>query len=155
MERSSQVLFSFSFLNILSTQKCDKGMLKFKSFVEDIKIKCQAELQGFTRKVGLEKFYFEEISIQKYEKIAEVLKIVLTLSYGQASVERGFNHNNTVVQTNMSADSVISKHPIKDHVLFHKLKLYTIAITDPMIRTFKSSHLKYQLHLESEKKKER
>ena len=57
-------------------------MLKFKSFVEDIKIKCQAELQGFTRKVGLEKFYFEEISIQKYEKIAEVLKIILTLSYG-------------------------------------------------------------------------
>ena len=74
-------------------------MLKFKSFVEDIKIKCQAELQGFTRKVGLEKFYFEEISIQKYEKIAEVLKIVLTLSHGQDSVERGFNHNNTVVQT--------------------------------------------------------
>ena len=82
MERSSQVRFSFSFLNILSTQKCDKGMLKFKSFVEDIKSKCQAELQGFTRKVGLEKFYFEEISIQKYEKIAEVLKIILTLSYG-------------------------------------------------------------------------
>ena len=55
----------------------------------------------------------------------------------------------------MSADSVISKHLIKYHMLFHKLKPYTIEITDPMIRTFKSSHLKYQLHLESDKKKER
>ena len=55
-------------------------MLKFKSFAGDIKSKCQAELQGFTRKVRLEKFYFEEISIQKYEKIAEFLKVVLTLT---------------------------------------------------------------------------
>ena len=112
-------------------------MLKFKSFVGDIKSKCQAELQGFTRKVRLEKFYFEEISIQKYVEIAEVLKIVLTLSHGQAYVERGFSHDNTIVQTNMSAESVISKRLIKDHMLFHKLKPYTVEITDPMIRTLK------------------
>ena len=57
------------------------------------------------------------------------------------------------VKTNMSAESVISKRLIKDQMLFHKLKPYTIEITDPMIRAFKSSHLKYQLRLESEKKK--
>ena len=72
-------------------------MLKFKSFVGDIKSKCQAELQGFIRKVRLEKVYFEEISIQKYEEIAEVLKFVLTLSHGQASLERDFSRDNTVV----------------------------------------------------------
>ena len=72
-------------------------MLKFKSFVGDIKSQYENELRGFARKVLLEKFYFEEISIQKYEEIAEVLKTVLTLSYAQASVELGFSHNNTVV----------------------------------------------------------
>ena len=36
------------------------------------------------------------------------MKIVLTLSHGQASVEHGFNHNNTVVQTNMNAESNMS-----------------------------------------------
>ena len=36
-----------------------------------------------------------------------------------------------------------------------QLKPYTLKKTDPMKRAFKSSHLKYQLHLESEKKKER
>ena len=91
--------------------------------------------------------------MQKYEETAEVLKIVLTLNHGQASVERVFSHNNTVVQTNMSAESVISKRLIKDHMLFHKIKPYTVKITDPMIRAFKSSHLKYKLHLESEKKR--
>ena len=65
----------FSELDILSIQKCDKAILKFISFVGDIKSRCQAELQGFTRKVRLEKFYFEEISIQKYEEIVEVLKL--------------------------------------------------------------------------------
>ena len=72
----------------------------------------------------LEKFYFEEISIQKYEEIAEVLKIVQTLSLGQASMERGFSHNNTLVQTNMSAESVISKRLIKDHMLFQIKTIY-------------------------------
>ena len=81
------------------------------------------------------------------------MKIVLTLSHGQASVEHGFSHNNTVVQTNMSAESAISKRLIKDHMLLHKLKPYTIEITDPMTGAFKSSHLRYQLHLDSEKKR--
>ena len=143
----------FSELDILKTQKCDKAMLKFKSFVDGIKSKCQAELQGFTRKVRPEKFYFKEITIQKYKEVAEVLKIVLTLSHVQTSVERGFSHDNTVVQTNMSAESVISKRLINDHMLFHKIKPYTIEITDPMIRALNSSHPKYQLQLESEKQK--
>ena len=81
------------------------------------------------------------------------MKIVLTLSHAQTSVERGFSHDNTVVQTNMSAESVISKRLINDHMLFHKLKPYTIEITDPMIRALNSSHPKYQLQLESEKQK--
>ena len=126
-------------------------MLKFKSFADRIKSKCQAELQGFTRKVRPQKFYFKEITIQKCKEVAEVLKIVLTLSHVQTSVERGFSHDNTVVQTNMSAESVISKSLINDHMLFHKLKPYTIEITDPMIRALNSSHPKYQLQLESEK----
>ena len=82
--RWKDYLKCFSELDILSTQKCDKAMLKFKSFVTDIKSNCQAEVQGFTRKVRLEKFYLEEINIQKYEEIAEVLKIVLTLSGAMA-----------------------------------------------------------------------
>ena len=53
----------------------------------------------------------------------------------------------------MSAESVISKRLIKDHIFFHKLKPYAIEVTDPMVRTLKSSHLQYQLHLESEKRK--
>ena len=53
------LLKAFSELDILSTQKCDKAMWKFKSFVGNIKSKCQAELS----KVRLEKFYFEEINI--------------------------------------------------------------------------------------------
>ena len=92
-------------------------------------------------------------AFKKYEEIAEVFKIVQTLSLGQASMERGFSHNNTVVQTNMSAESVISQRLIKDHMLFHKLKPYTIGIADPMLIAFKCSHVEYQLHIESEKKK--
>ena len=57
MQRKLQIrwkglLKCFSELDILSVQKCDKAMLKFKSFVGNIKGECQAELQGFTCKVN-------------------------------------------------------------------------------------------------------
>ena len=46
--RLKGLLKCFSELDILLTQKYDKAMLKFKSFVGDIKNKCQAELQSLT-----------------------------------------------------------------------------------------------------------
>ena len=51
------LLKCFSELHILSSQKCDKAMLEFKSFVCDTKSMCQVELQGFIPKVRLEKKY--------------------------------------------------------------------------------------------------
>ena len=49
-------------------------------------------MQSLTREI-----LFWRNSIQKYEEIAEVLKFVLTLSHGQASLERDFSRDNTVV----------------------------------------------------------
>ena len=48
----------------------------------------------------------------------------------------------------MSAESVISKRLIKDHIFFHKLKPYTIEGNRS-----NDKNLQYQHHLESEKKK--
>ena len=62
------LLRCFSELDILLTQKCGKAMLKFKSFIGDIKSKCQAELQGFTHKVRLEKFYLKKSAFKSMKK---------------------------------------------------------------------------------------
>ena len=46
-----------------------------------------------------------------------LLKIVLTLSHGQASVECSFILNKSVLNHNISEDSIFAKKAIRDHML--------------------------------------
>ena len=48
---------------------------------------------------------------------------------------------------------IIFKRVIKDHMLAHNLKPYSIDISPAMVKSFKAAHSKYQLYLEEEKKK--
>ena len=78
--------------------------------------------------------------------------MILTLSHGQASVERGFSLNNSILKTNISAESIISRRIVKDHILSHQVQPHTIEINNPMIVAYKSARLKYTIHMEEEKK---
>ena len=64
----------------------------------------------------LDDFYFKEAKIGVYPGLASVLKIILTLSHGQADVERGFSLNKSSLQTNINENSVVGKRLVKDHI---------------------------------------
>ena len=81
----------------------------------------------FPKDERLEKLYFDTFGISRFKKLASVVALVLTLSHGQASVERGFSQNN-LIQVKMSLDTIISKKIIKDHMLANNLKPHTINI---------------------------
>ena len=46
-----------------------------------------------------------------------MLRLLLTLSHGQAMIERGFSHNSVLLKTNMSPETAIAKRLNKDHML--------------------------------------
>ena len=50
-----------------------------------------------------------------------ILKTILTLSLGNASVERGFNINKTMLDINMSQESIIAQCLVKDHMIADNL----------------------------------
>ena len=82
-----------------------------------------------------------------------VVKLVLTLSHGQASVEHGFSLNTNTIKTNMSPESLTAKRIIKDHILANKLNPHTIEITKSIVQADRSGRQKFEVHLEEEKKK--
>ena len=139
-------------LGIIAPSRCDQAMAEFKSFQENEVKKMRHEFSGFcSNESRLDDFYFKTVGIGKYKELSFVLKRILTISHGQASVERGFSHNNAVLKTNMSPETVIAKTMIKDHMLSHDLKLYTIEISKPLVLAFKSARQKYEIHLEEER----
>ena len=60
--------------------------------------------------------------MEKYEDLSFLLKVVLTLSHGQAAVERSFSLGNALLNYNMSEDSLKTKNVIKDHMLSNGLE---------------------------------
>ena len=81
-------------------------------------------------------FYFKKLNAGKHTEPSFVIRFILTLSHGQASVERGFNLNNAVLKTNMSPNIIIVKRIIKDHMFYNDLAPNTIIISPAMIKSF-------------------
>ena len=46
----------------------------------------------------LNEFYFNDTDLQSFKELSFLVKIILTLSYGQASVARSFSVDNTVIK---------------------------------------------------------
>ena len=99
----------------------------------------------------LDDFYFKNINRGKSPDLASVLKLVLTLSYGQASVERRFSVNKAIMTNNISTDSIVWKHLVRDCMLTNNLKPHTPQIISNSKVAFKSACQKYQPTLKAEK----
>ena len=133
----------------MNSQKCDWATSEFKAFLADELPLHEVELQQFSPKEDrLDEFFFKKLNFSKHTNLSFLVKILLTLSHGQAAVERGFCVNNNITQTNMYAKTIISKRLIKDHMLPNGLQPQTIKITKPLVKAFKSAYAAYKAHLE-------
>ena len=54
--------------------------------------------------------------------------MILTLSHRQASVERDFSINKSLVKVNMKEETIVAKKTICDYMLADSLKPYTVEI---------------------------
>ena len=87
-----------------------------------------------------------ECNINRYKELKAAVKILLTLSHGQASVERGFSENNTVLAQNMKVESIVARRLIKHHLVSSCLKPQAIDITNEMMLYVKISHQRYKYY---------
>ena len=83
-----------------------------------------------------------------------ILKTILTLSHGNASVERGFSINKNLVDVNMSQESIIAQRMVKDHMIANNLTPSTTEISKEMLASVKRSRMRYAEHLQ-EKRQEK
>ena len=61
------------------------------------------------------------------------MKVILNPSHGQASVERGFSINKSVLNVNITEESIVSKKLVRDHMIANKLEPYTVPISNELI----------------------
>ena len=81
--------------------------------------------------------------------------MILTLSHGQAAVERSFSINKSVVDVNLKEESIVARKTIKDHMLSDDIQPDMIEISNKMINFYRSARQKYEIQKEREAEKEK
>ena len=141
---------------LFQAQVCDKIMQQFLEFVgHDLKLLTDL-FQSYKREeTSLDEFYFEKTDIRRFRELALLLKVILTLSHGQAAVERGFSINNSLSIVNISEKSLVCKKLVKDHLLSNQQEAHTVLITNQLIRSVATARQKYKESLEEERKRKK
>ena len=101
----------------------------------------------------LDNFFFQKVSIQNYKTLSFVVRLVLTLSQGQASVERQFSVNSQVLDNNMQVMSIVVWKHLINHMKANQLTPHSIDISKYLLLFVKRASTIYRIYLEEESKK--
>ena len=135
-------------LQIVSSHKADKALIQYGNVKTDLQ-KASVDISQISR---LDDFYFKELKVARYPEFCPFIKIILTLSDRQADIEQDLSLNNTVLQSNMKHDSLISKRLIEDHVVSNNFKPRTMGINSQLHSSCRRAQQQY--HTQRKKKRQ-
>ena len=129
--------------------KCDDIQAQYDQFVNNARQ--LSTFRDFSKeKDRVDKLFFDSMSSKEcYSKLWSVVSILLLISHGQASVERGFSVNKELSEYNQSEHNLIARRVIKDHL--HHVGLKEIIITKELLHSAQGARQKYHAHLESKR----
>lgn len=136
----------------IKLSKCDNIIRQNKEFLRENS--ANPDFQSFT--VGESRLdvllYDSMANVTEWADLWELTKNLLLLSYGQASVERGFSINKEISVENMTVQTLISQRVIKDHLL-NVGGVTKVSLTKELLVGASHARQRYQAHLDEEKRK--
>ena len=100
----------------------------------------------------LDALYYNAVSSDKsYKKLWPVLRQLLLLSHGQATVERSFSINKNVTTQNLSENALNARRIIVDHIR-HVGGIQGMVITKELLQSVQHSRHHYEDHLEENRR---
>ena len=88
----------------------------------------------------IDKFFFSHMLDTEYDKVLTVIKLLMVLSHGQASVERGFSVNKKVEVENLGTQFLVAQRMICDHVKSVEGVL-KVSITQKLLKSASAARL--------------
>ena len=86
---------------------------------------------------------------EKMQDLWKVVKMVLTLSHGNASVEGGFSINKELLIDNMTEDTIVSQRVVFDAIRSANMAVNKVEVTSKMIASVKQAHAQYKMALQA------
>lgn len=140
----------------VSVGECEEAVNEYRIFVGEVQQQEDklAEFVKFTCEEGrLDEFWSDQLSTSPHKKLWTVVKTLLVLSHGQATVERGFSINKELMDTNTASQTLVALRSITDHVK-HVGGIKNVVVTKKLLFAAASPRQKYQHYLDDQKRAE-
>lgn len=130
---------------------CDEILREFGHFYDHSMI--LDSFKNFNPQSGsLDEFYHEHLSNKaEFQHLWKVVKLVLVLSHGQASVEKGFSVNKEVMVENLKEHSLIAQWIIIDHVK-HVGGLLNVVYMKELLLSAATARQRYDMYLDDQRR---
>lgn len=131
---------------------CDDILREFREFCDLAAL--QAIFRDFDPKTDrVDTLLYETMGTKpSFSRVWDVVKILLVLSHGQASVERAFSINKELAVVNQKERSLVAHRLIVDHVRSVG-GIAKVAITKELLLSAAGARQKYYCYLDEEKRK--
>ena len=95
--------------------------------------------------------FYHKVLDPESKELKEVVKLVLMLSNGNATVESGFSVNGDLLVENMNEDSIVAQRVVYDELRAKGFDISSVEINQTMMRKVRSTHTSYSQYLDMKK----
>ena len=128
----------------LAASVADLAKGEFSKFCETVLVENKEEFLSFDKdKDRLDYFLWKFTDLKMYAKLQHVIKIILILLHRQAEVERGFSSNKSLIDDNMSTDTIVALRSVHDYLKFHELRAHEVEMTKDVLGSYRQARKKH------------
>ena len=145
------VLNAFVNAKKVEASKCDVLRAQYNDFLTETVVENVDVFSEFDRKrERVDELYAKYMNTEKYRDLFAMVKLILILSHGQASVERGFSIMKQMMKDNLSEDTFTSQRIVIDHIKSVG-GCVNVKINTEMKKEVKMARQRYTAYLEAKK----
>ncbi|GBM14464.1 hypothetical protein AVEN_255922-1 [Araneus ventricosus] len=130
---------------------CDEILMEFEDYLYNVSLKHSDFSEFSPEKSSVDEFFYETMNTSKYRNLWKVVEILLLLSHGLATVEKGFSINKKVEVENMKELSYVSQRLVCGYINTAGDSIHNIKIANIMRTYVSNARQKYMKYLEDQK----
>ena len=132
-----------------TSEEADTVLAEYRKLVSDAKRYHLDKFSSFKITTDrLDSFLFEVLQNQnESQQLWITMQLILTLSHGQATVERGFSVNKEVLAPNLQETSLVAMKLVHSSMQAAKCKVADFVVNDALLSSCAHTRNRYQIYL--------
>ena len=151
ISRFKKVVTQLVSVRRIKESDCDAIIQEYTSFLDNIPAFGSEKFSNLNVSTDrLDELFSTYMNTHRYQKLFKVVQLLLVLSHGQASVERGFSVNKELEVENLANQSLVAQRLMCDHINAVG-GIFNVSITQPLLTSCSAARKRYERYLEQQR----